>query len=383
MNAFSLNTPPASCLRYLSEDGAVLKPIPEYLQDVERLKQAYENIVISRRYDQKAIALQRTGQLGTYPSVLGQEAIGTAIGLAMQSDDVFVPYYRDFPAMYLRGVKMHEMLLYWGGDERGNAYAECPKDLPVCVPIATQLCHAAGIASAMRICNEKNAVLVSCGEGATSKGDFYEALNLAGAWHLPLVVVVNNNQWAISTPRSQQTASETIAQKAVGAGMPGVQVDGNDYFAMFDAVSTALKRAKTGKGATLIEAVSYRLSDHTTADDASRYRAEAELKAAWLREPLRRLKAYMAENELWDAEQEQAMQARVTSLLEQEVATYLARTPESPEAMFEHLFATLPEALHDQYFELKLGAYEHQVPQASRSAKSAATAAKQVARTAS
>jgi pyruvate dehydrogenase E1 component alpha subunit len=314
---------------------------------------AYRVMRLIRSFDKKAIALQRTGKLGTYPSILGQEAIGTAIGHALCKDDIFAPYYRDIATQYLRGVSLTEILLYWGGNERGSDYKNCPKDFPICVPIATQLGHAAGAAAAIKLKGEHHASLVTCGEGATSKGDFLETLNLAGVWQLPLVIVVNNNQWAISTPRKIQCGAETIAQKAIGAGIHGIVVDGNDYFSVFTEVSKALKKARSGKGATLIEAMSYRLGDHTTADDASRYRSESELEQAWLNEPLLRFKRFLIKNYAWSQEKEDALQSSVDSEIECAVTQYLSEPKQPPESMFDYLYEVLPETLFDQYAELR------------------------------
>lgn len=320
----------------------------------DKIVAAYRVMRLIRSFDKKAIVLQRTGKLGTYPSILGQEAIGTAIGHALCSDDIFAPYYRDIATQYQRGVSLKEILLYWGGNERGSAYENCPKDFPICVPIATQLGHAAGAAVAIKMRGEHNAALVTCGEGATSKGDFLETLNLAGAWQLPLVVVVNNNQWAISTPRRIQSGAETIAQKAIGAGIHGVVVDGNDYFSMNLEVTKALKKARAGKGATLIEAMSYRLGDHTTADDASRYRPDAELKEAWLNEPLLRFKIFLQTHYGWTQEDDEKLQLSIDQEIEYAVEQYMAEPQQKPEAMFDHLYETLPEALLDQYTELQV-----------------------------
>jgi len=339
--------------RFLDEEGKLCQPLPEHLTQTDLGISAYQTMVLARTFDSKAIALQRTGKLGTYPSILGQEAIGTAIGLAMHENDVFAPYYRDLTTQYLRGVQLEELLLYWGGDERGSDYQNCPQDFPICVPIATQLCHAAGAAIGLKVQGIHRAALVTCGEGATSKGDFLETLNLAGDWQLPLVVVVNNNQWAISTPRNVQTGSETIAQKAIGAGVTGIQVDGNDFFSVFYAVNEALSKAYAGKGATLIEAVSYRLGDHTTADDASRYRSAEELKQAWKREPIKRLQQYLVAQGVWSPEQEQALIERVTKEVDEAVKAYLSYPPQKTGELFEYLYETLPEPLRDQCVEAR------------------------------
>ena len=294
-------------LAFMDAEGALRRALPA-CATAGQLLAFYRTLVLIRTFDQKAVALQRTGQLGTYASCVGQEGISAGIGAALQDDDVFVPYYRDAAAQYLRGVALHQLLLYWGGDERGNDFSgAAQKDLPLCVPIATQVTHAAGIAAAMKIRHQPQATLVTCGDGATSRGDFYESLNLAGVWQLPLVVVINNNQWAISVPRALQSAAPTLAQKAVAAGIEGIQVDGNDICAVHEVVRYALDKARAGKGATLIEALSYRLGDHTTADDATRYRNIDEVNNAWRRDPLRRLRQYLHAQELWNEAKEKAL----------------------------------------------------------------------------
>lgn len=333
---------------YLDDHGKPLGDLPPQARDTERTLAAYRHMVLTRTFDSKTIALQRTGKCGTYPSVLGHELIGTVIGQSMAKTDVLVPYYRDQAAHTLRGVSLKEMLLYWGGDERGSAWENCREDLPIAVPIATQCCHAVGVASAFRIRGEDRAVVCCVGDGGTSKGDFLESINLAGAWHLPVVFVVINNQWAISTPLSIQCGAETIAQKAIGAGLPGHIVDGNDYFAVTEAIDHALERAHGGKGAAVIEAVTYRLGDHTTADDATRYRSAEELKKAWERDGVKRLQNFLHDTGQWDADQEKQLQAQCKERVDKAVEEYLAIEAEPPTAMMDYLFETLPVALQDQ-----------------------------------
>lgn len=348
-----------SIARYsiLDNKGNIMGALPASISDTKLVLRAYKSMVLGRAFDKKAIALQRTGKLGTYPSILGQEAISAAIGLAMDKKDIFAPYYRDLIAQYLRGVSLKEMLLYWGGNEQGSNYQKCAKDFPNCIPIATQLSHAAGAAISLKVKGIHQAALVTCGDGATSKGDFLETLNLAGAWQLPLVMVVNNNQWAISTPRKVQCSAETIAQKAIGAGIEGVVVDGNDYFAVYYSVKEALKKAYAGKGATLIEAVTYRLGDHTTADDANRYRNPKELKEAWENEPIKRMRNYLINNSLWDEAKEKELLKEVTTEIKSAVASYLSHPKQASEAMFEFLYEELPKSLKDQYSEAKYENY--------------------------
>jgi len=204
--------------RFLNPDGTVAAPLPGFAGHSDALVELYRDMVLTRVFDAKAVALQRTGKLGTYASSLGQEAVGAGIGRAMRPDDVFLPSFREPAAMFIRGVKMSELLLYWGGDERGSDFAGPREDFPICVPVGTHAPHAAGVAMAFRLRGEERAALCAMGDGATSKGDVYEAMNLAGVWRLPVVFVINNNEWAISVPRSRQTAAETLAQKAIAAG---------------------------------------------------------------------------------------------------------------------------------------------------------------------
>ncbi|WP_136679312.1 pyruvate dehydrogenase (acetyl-transferring) E1 component subunit alpha [Neptunomonas sp. XY-337] len=333
---------------YLAPSGELLHPLPDTAPDRETLLRYYEKMVLARQFDNKAIALQRTGQLGTYASLAGSEAIDVVTALQMTQSDVLVPYYRNHIMQHLRGMDLADVLLYWGGDERGNSAEAQHQDLPNCVPIATQCLHACGVATAIKYREEARAVVTVLGDGATSKGDFLEALNVAGIWQLPVVFIINNNQWAISVPRALQTIAPTLAQKALGAGIRGEQVDGNDVFAMHERVSQALERARSGKGPTVIEAVSYRLSDHTTADDATRYRSPDALKTGWEREPIKRLQTYLHQQGAWDAEQEQALQNTVADAIQQAVDRYLA-TPAQPVAsMFEHLYADMPRSLRQQ-----------------------------------
>lgn len=343
------------CLQFMNEASELSQPLPDFA-DQEMLLSLYRKMALVRKFDNKAVNLQRTGKLGTFPASTGQEAVGVGIGAAMKDNDVFVPYYRDQGVMLQRGVKMEDLYAVWGGYESGNnpASAVNKHDFPICVPIATQYLHAAGIAYAMKVKGESNAVVTCGGEGSTSQGDFYEAINVAGAQDLPMVFVINNNQWAISVPRDQQTSTETIAQKGIAAGIKVLQVDGNDVVAVHYAVLDALKKARSGDGATLIEAVTYRLCDHTTADDFSRY-ADDTLKPAWKREPITRLALYMKNEGYWSQEKETALQEELAIEVDAAVENY-SKIPQQPATdMMEHLYAELPETLQPQYDELKGG----------------------------
>ncbi|MBC54330.1 MAG: pyruvate dehydrogenase (acetyl-transferring) E1 component subunit alpha [Gammaproteobacteria bacterium] len=332
-------------LGFIDAQGNTRQPLPAGV-DVAWLQASYQHMVRIRQLDKKAVALQRTGQMHTYPPCLGQEAIGTGIGLAMQDDDILVPYYRDQATQVLRGVTMQQVLQVWGGDERGNLFTGvAARDFPNSVPIGTQMSHAAGIAAAMKSRGVRQAVVANCGDGATSRGDVYEALNLVGVWQLPMVAVVNNNQWAISVPRSLQTGTRTLAEKALAVGIEGLQVDGNDVVAVFHAVRTALARARRGKGGTLIEAVSYRLSDHTTADDATRYRDAAEVSRAWDYDPVKRLQTWLHASGHWTPAQEQALLATVKKEVDEAVSAYLNEPPQAPDDFIAYVFAEMTPPL--------------------------------------
>ncbi|MDP3846509.1 MAG: pyruvate dehydrogenase (acetyl-transferring) E1 component subunit alpha [Pseudomonas sp.] len=345
-----LSQPELRYTRYLDPSGLPIAPLPAWAADHQLLIKLYRQMQLTRLFDLKVVALQRTGRIGTYAPNLGQEAIGVAIGSLMRPTDVLVPYYRDTAVQLMRGVLMEEILLYWGGDERGSAYRNpaVAEDFPICVPIATQALHACGVASAFKIRGQQRVVVTTCGDGATSKGDFLEALNLAGTWQLPMVFVINNNQWAISVPRRLQCGAPTLAQKAIGAGFPGEQVDGNDVLAVYERLQVALERARHGKGPVLLECLSYRLGDHTTADDATRYRPAEEVKQAWQEEPIKRLQAYLAAQGQWDEHREQALIADSQAQVQQAVAAYEALEPQPALAALEYVYAQWPAALNDQ-----------------------------------
>lgn len=335
--------------RFLDEHGRVVsEPLPEFARNVDDLVALYRWMVLMRTYDSKAIALQRTGQIGTFASLLGQEAVQAAVGSAMRPEDVFLGTYRDNGVQLIRGVTLEELFLYWGGDERGSRYAVPRRDFPICITISAHVTHAVGAAYAMKLRGERRVAVCALGDGATSKGDFYEGINAAGVWKLPVVFVVANNQWAISVPRRLQSAAQTLAQKAIAAGFEGQQVDGNDVIAVRHAMEEALAKARCGGGPTLIEALTYRLSDHTTADDASRYRSPDEVAEAWKHEPLSRLRAYLTAAGAWDKAREDRLLRECNDEVQAAAQAYLDAPPPGPGQMFDHLYAALPPALQKQ-----------------------------------
>jgi 2-oxoisovalerate dehydrogenase E1 component alpha subunit len=332
----------------LDPQGHVVAPLPPFAQDLGEVVKMYEAMTRVRVFDAKAVNLQRTGQIGTYPSSLGHEATHVGIGAAMRPEDTLAPVYREYGTQLWRGVTMTEILLYWGGDERGNDFAGPRHDFAWCVPIATQTLHAAGAAMAFKVRREPRCAVAYIGDGGTSEGAFYEALNLAGARSLPVVFVVVNNGWAISVPVASQTATKTLAQKAVAAGIPGIQVDGNDVIAVRAVVSEALETARRGGGPCLIEALTYRLSDHTTADDAGRYRSDAEVKDAWTIEPMIRIREFLVKAGAWNDAKEHTLLQDCVRQVDAAVSEYLQSPKPSTDTMFDYLFAELPSHLHGQ-----------------------------------
>lgn len=335
--------------RCLDRTGTVVGIAPDAGCNPEAL---YRAMVLARLFDEKAVALQRTGRLGTFASSLGQEAVGVGVASAMRANDVLLPSFRERGAMLWRGVTMTELLAYWGGDELGSNFAGPREDFPICIPVASHFPHAVGVALAMHLRKENRTAVAIGGDGSTSKGDFYEALNIAGTWKLPVVFVINNNQWAISVPRRAQTTSETLAQKGIAAGIACAQVDGNDVLAVHHIVGRALTQARSGGGPTLIEAITYRLTDHTTADDARRYRPQSEVSEHWKDEPIARLRAYLAAARDWTKEKELTLLADCRETIERAVSAYLAREPSPATSMIDFLHAGLPIALAEQRAEL-------------------------------
>jgi pyruvate dehydrogenase E1 component alpha subunit len=326
-------------IEVLNPAGTLVRPLPDPLNGRDQLIGLYHNMVLTRVFDRAAIKLQRTGAMGTYPSCEGQEAIGAGVGFAMRENDLLVPYYRDIGTQIQRGTLLEEILLYWGGDERGSCFRQQAQDFPISIPIASQCCHAVGVAYAMKYRAENRAVVSTCGDGATSKGDFYESINVAGAMRLPVVFVVNNNRWAISVPLNKQTAARTIAQKAFAAGIEGVRVDGNDPLAIYQVVSEALDNARHRFQPSVVEALSYRLCDHTTADDASRYRDQGEFDEARELEPLIRFKAFLQSEHQWSDLEDEALYLDCNTQVKKSIEAYLATPDQAPGEFFDYMFA--------------------------------------------
>jgi pyruvate dehydrogenase E1 component alpha subunit len=339
-------------LQILDEEGKV-RPGTEPALGEEDLRRIYGLMVLTRTADGKALKLQRQGRMGTYASSLGHEACQIGTAFPLRPEDYVFPYFRDLGTYLTLGYPLASYYHYWMGNEAGLRTPDGLNIFSLAIPVASQIPQSVGAAMAAQRLKRKNAVVCTFGDGATSEGDFHEGLNFAGVFHTPNVFVCYNNQWAISTPRSRQTASETIAQKASAYGFPGVQVDGNDILAVYAAVSQALARARAGEGPTLIEAVTYRMGHHTTSDDATRYRPEDDLKVWEPRDPLRRFQIYLRDKGWWAETFEKAVQDAAAETVEKAVAVAESRPPATPDDIFAFTYKVMPPALEEQLAELK------------------------------
>ncbi len=337
-------------LSILDADGTVDTPLDPQLDDALLLK-LYRTMLLARRFDERMLALQRQGRMGTFGPIKGQEAAQLGSICVLRDTDWMVPAFREGAAMIWRGTALESILSFWGGREEGAAGAT-ERTLPIAVPVATQLPHAVGIAWAARYKNDPAVVMTYFGDGATSEGEFHEAMNFAGVMQLPVVFVCQNNQWAISTPREKQTRSQTLAQKALAYGFPGMQVDGNDILAVYVAAREAVERARAGGGPTMIECVTYRLMMHTTADDPLRYRDEAEVKQWEKRDPLLRFTKYLEMKGLLDPQKQAALEAEVRNEIKLAVERFEALPPPAPLEMFDYVYAQRPPELEAQRQEL-------------------------------
>lgn len=329
--------------------GKVNGPVPDL--PAARLLDLYRWMVLGRTFSDKMIALQRQGRMGTFGSLNGMEACHAAMGFALEQQDWLVPTYRDIITMLIKGVPMLAIMRVYQG-QVGNLYPREANTLPLQIVLATQLPHAAGLAMAAKLRGDKAAVLGICGDGASSEGDFHEALNFAGVYRAPVVFCVVNNQWAISVPRHKQTAAESIAQRAAGYGFPGVQVDGNDVLACYQVVRTALERARAGEGPTLIEFLTYRMGAHTTADDPKRYVPAADLEAWRQKDPITRFRRYLAQRNLLNDAAAEGVQTEAEAEVNAAVAQLEAMERTQPESVFDSVYAEPTPLLREQRDEM-------------------------------
>lgn len=331
--------------RVLDVDGSLLGQAP---CDVAETRRLFAAMVVARTYDRKASALQRQGRLATYAQFEGQEAAQIGSTAALRPDDWMAATYRDAAAMWMQGYPWDNLLLGRMGDERGGSPPAGVNVLPPSITVGGHMIHAVGLAWAEMLQGTDRVAMTFFGDGATSEGDFHEAMNFAGVYRVPVVFLCQNNGWAISMSRERQTASATIAQKADAYGFPGVLVDGNDLFAVLGAARDAVVRARAGEGPTLIEALTYRMGPHTTADDAGRYRDDAEVAAWRERDPLERVRAYLAANDAWSEHWEEGVAAEAAASIEAAVGRAEALAPFGPGAAFDRMFARPTGALETQ-----------------------------------
>jgi len=339
-------------LRILDEDGRAAPDLDPNLPEAE-LRALYDRMVQARAADAKALKLQRQGRLGTYAPSLGHEATQVGLASAMSRDDWFFPYFRDLGAFLTLGYPLADYYHFWMGNEAGLRTPDGLNIFPIAIPVGSQVPQAVGAGIAAKYRKLGIAIVTTFGDGATSEGDFHEGLNFAGVFKTPNVFVCVNNQFAISVPRSRQSAAPTLAQKAIAYGFPGVQVDGNDVLAVFAATREALTVARSGGGPTLIETYTYRMGDHTTSDDAARYRTKDEVREWERRDPLARFRLYLGHKGLWDDAYEKEVQAAAADLVEKAVAEAEARPPASVDDIFAYTYAAAPPDLEAQRAELK------------------------------
>jgi pyruvate dehydrogenase E1 component alpha subunit len=347
----TLDLPPVESIAVLDAGGHLDESLePDIPPD--DLRRLYRTFLLARRFDERMLRWQRQGRIGTFGPIRGHEAAVLGSIYALRQTDWLVPYYREWPAYMWRGWPLEQLILYYAGYAEGMRVPDGLRDLPLCIPIASQLPHAVGVAYAARHKGEDSVTIAYLGDGATSHGDCQEAMNFAGVFQVPLIFFVINNQWAISVPRSRQCAAPTLAQKATAYGFPGVQVDGNDLLATYVATREAVERARRGAGPTLIEAVTYRLSMHTTADDPTKYRSEEEVRAWEAKEPLPRFRRYLERKGLLDETTHAALEAEVDAEIRESIEKAEARMQPELLDVFDHIYAERPPDLEAQRAEL-------------------------------
>ena len=326
-------------------DESLEPDIPE-----EILLRMHATMLLGRRFDERLLNLQRQGRIGTFPPITGQEASQIGAVAVLRDSDWMVPSFRETAAEIWRGRTLESVIIANNGFSEGAQIPEDSHNLPVSIPVGSQMLHAVGIGFGIRYRKKDDVVMTFFGDGATSEGDFHEALNFAGVFQTPVIFVCQNNQWAISLPRKKQTRSQTLAQKALAYGLPGIQVDGNDVLAVYAAAAEAVERARKGEGATLIECVTYRMSVHTTADDPKRYRTDDEVEDWRKRDPLTRLQKYLIRKNHLSDEKIAAAETDVKEKIQAAVDRAEQQMKEfgAPTDMFNHAYAEMPPFLKEQ-----------------------------------
>lgn len=319
----------------------------------ELLIKMYKTMLLSRIQDEKSLKYQRQGRMLTFAPSLGQEGVQVATAAATEEKDWVSSAFRENATWLWKGQPMENILLYWCGNEEGSRIPEGVNLLPVAVPIGSQFNHAVGLGMSIQYKNEDSVVLAYIGDGGTSEGEFYEGINYAGAFNTPNIFIIQNNQFAISTSRSFQTRAATLAQKGIAAGIPCIQVDGNDIFATYAATKEAVDRARNGEGPTLIEAVTYRIGPHTTADDPTIYRDAAYHEEMVTTDPLIRTKAYLIENNLWTEKNEEETREEFDNIVEETFKKVENTGLLELEEIFKYTYEELTPNLKEQYENYK------------------------------
>jgi pyruvate dehydrogenase E1 component subunit alpha len=340
-------------LSVLDEKGKLDKKLePDISEDI--LLRLHRTMVLGRRFDERLLNLQRQGRVGTFAPIKGQEAAQLGSVANLRPEDWLVPAFRETAAELWRGRSLESIIIYNNGFNEGIDIPKDRNDLPISIPVASQIIHAVGVGWAAKYRQKEDVAMTFFGDGATSEGDFHEGLNFAAVFQAPVIFVCQNNQWAISVPLSKQTRSKTLAQKALAYGMPGIQVDGNDILAVYAAAQEAVARARTGGGPTLIECVTYRLMMHTTADDPKRYRSDAEVEQWSKRDPLPRFQKYLLDKGLLSEAQIKAVESEVLAEIQAAVdhAEKQVNALGDPMDMFDHTYGAMPPYLKEQKAQL-------------------------------
>lgn len=334
-------------VQIIDDEGHVIEPDLMPALDDDTLLKAYHQMLFARTADEMAVSYQRQGRMYTYPPNMGQEAISVAAGMVMRPNDWFIPAFRELAAWLAKGVSLKEVFLYYMGNEEGSHFKEAHHVLPFSVPIASQLLHAVGIGFSINYLKKDEVAFAVVGDGGTSEGDFSEALNFAAVWKTPVIFIIQNNQYAISVPVRNQTKSINLAVKSMAYGMPGVQVDGNDFFAMYATFQEALAYASSGNGPVLIEAVTYRKGSHTTSDDPTKYRDKAEEEAWDKKDPLLRLRNYLQKKGIF-IEDESLLKEKYRIEVDKQFEEAEHFTPYELEDVFQYLYEEMPADLEKQ-----------------------------------
>ena len=336
-------------LSILSESGELDRTLEPDIPD-DLLLRLFRTMLLARKFDERLLNLQRQGRIGTFPPISGQEASQLGAAAVLRPADWFVPAFRETAAEIWRGRSLDSVILYNNGFNEGVDIPKGRNDLPISVPVGSQIIHAVGLGWAARYRQTDDVAMAFFGDGATSEGDFHEGLNFAGVFQAPAIFVCQNNHWAISLPRSKQTRSKTLAQKALAYGMPGIQVDGNDILAVYAAAREAVDRARSGGGPTLIECVTYRMAVHTTADDPKRYRTEEEVEQWKKRDPITRFQNYLIDKGVISEDKISGLDAEVVEEIQSAIdrAEEQMKTLGDPIDMFEHAYAEMPPFLKEQ-----------------------------------